>query len=145
MITPAAFWDTSALVPLCVYQQTSRRAHLQQRRFMTVVWWATVVEAQSAFSRLHRSGVIDAEGKRKAQQSLAALAGAWKEIAPSDAVRSLAADLLDTYVLRAADSLQLAAALVWCRERPANRPFLCADQRLATAATAAGFAVIALV
>lgn len=75
---------------------------------------------------------------------LRALAEDWTEIAPRDVVRSLAGELLDSYPLRAADSLQLAAALVWCRQRPTGRAFLSSDQRLLSAAAAVGFAVIAL-
>lgn len=45
--------------------------------------------------------------------------------------------------LRAADAVQLAAALVWCRERPRNRPFVCFDRGLAASGTVLGFRVIA--
>ena len=38
-------------------------------------------------------------------------------------MRDLARDLLDAHELRAADSLQLAAALTWCQQRPAKRNF----------------------
>jgi len=44
--------------------------------------------------------------------------------------------------LRAADVLQLASAMVWCNEQPRNRSFITLDDRLATAATSAGFQVI---
>jgi len=44
--------------------------------------------------------------------------------------------------LRAADALQLAAALVWCSNRPRGRAFLVADGALSDAAEAEGFAVI---
>jgi hypothetical protein len=46
--------------------------------------------------------------------------------------------------LRAADSLQLGAALVWCRQKPAQRRFLSGDQKLCEAASAVGFAVVKL-
>jgi hypothetical protein len=35
----AAFWDASALVPLCIHQAGSRQAQSQLRKFMPVVWW----------------------------------------------------------------------------------------------------------
>ena len=63
---------------------------------------------------------------------------------PSDSLQDLAVQLLDTYELRAADSLQLAAALTWCQYRPSRRAFLSADQRLSKCAAADGFSVIAL-
>jgi predicted nucleic acid-binding protein len=68
----------------------------------------------------------------------------WQEINPSDELRQLAIQLLDTHALRAADSLQLAAALTWCDERPTRRPFLCADHRLSEAARSEGFSVLEL-
>ncbi|MDQ7843436.1 MAG: hypothetical protein QN141_11835 [Armatimonadota bacterium] len=37
---------------------------------------------------------------------------------------------------------QLAAALVWCRERPRGRSFVCLDRALALAAGTLGFAVV---
>jgi predicted nucleic acid-binding protein len=60
---------------------------------------------------------------------------------PSEKVRTMAEALPDEYGVRAADALQLAAALVWCRERPRRRPFVCFDERLANAAAKVGFAV----
>jgi len=69
---------------------------------------------------------------------------AWREIVPDDQVRDFAMESLDKYSLRAADSLQLAAALVWCAEHPSKRSFICADQRLAQAAGSVGFSVIQL-
>jgi hypothetical protein len=56
-------------------------------------------------------------------------------------VREIARDLPSAYGLRAMDSFQLAAALVWCREKPRNRPFITADIDLSNAATQAGFSV----
>jgi hypothetical protein len=38
-------------------------------------------------------------------------------------------------------SMQLAAALVWCGERPNRRPFVRFDERLSRAAAAVGFIV----
>ena len=83
--------------------------------------------------------------KQGALSRLAFLRRGWREILPGDALRELASRLLDLYTLRASDSLQLAAALTWCQQRPAGRRFICGDQRLCDAAEAAGFVVIALV
>ena len=63
------------------------------------------------------------------------------EILPSVTLRSLAKELPDTHRLRTADAAQLAAALVWCRERPRKRPFVSFDVRLRTAASELGFVV----
>lgn len=139
-----AFWDASALVPLCIHENTSRQAQLQLRRSLPVVWWASSVEVHSAVARLHRQGKLRDVEKNGALARLDVLSRAWREILPSDSLRDLARQLLETYELRAADSLQLAAALTWCQHRPSRRAFLSADQRLSKCATAAGFSVIAL-
>lgn len=139
-----AFWDASALVPLCVHENNSRQAQRQLRQSLPVVWWASSVEVHSAVTRLHRQGKLRDVEKNGALARLDVLSRAWREILPSDSLRDLARQLLDTYELRAADSLQLAAALTWCQHRPSRRAFLSADQRLSKCATAAGFSVIAL-
>jgi predicted nucleic acid-binding protein len=142
MSTEPAFWDASALVPLCIREITSRQAQSQLRLFMPVVWWASRVEVHSAVARLHRLGKLKDPEKRGALSRLDVLSRGWREILPSDSLRELATRLLDAYELRAADGLQLAAALVWCQQRPARRTFICADQRLSKNAAAAGFSVV---
>ena len=77
----------------------------------------------------------------RAAALLAQLRGSWSEILPSEKVRSLAETLPDSHGLRAADATQLAAALVWCLDRPNRRPLVCFDDRLRTAAAALGFDV----
>ncbi len=144
MSNEPAFWDASALVPLCVRERTSRQAESQLRRVMPVVWWASKVEVYSAVARLHRLGRLKDAEKKGALSRLELLSRGWREILPSDPLRELATALLDSYELRAADSLQLAAALVWCQQRPARRIFICADQRLSKSAAAAGFSVVEL-
>jgi hypothetical protein len=141
MSKQAAFWDSSALVPLCVHESTSRQAHTQLRKFLPVVWWGSLVEVHSAIARLHRLGQLTEAEQQKALSQLDLLNRGWREILPGDPVRELAKRLLDVYDLRAADSLQLAAALTWCQQRPAKRNFVCSDQRLSKAAMEAGFSV----
>jgi predicted nucleic acid-binding protein len=48
--------------------------------------------------------------------------------------------IVQHYDLRAADALQLAAALEWCQDAPQRRVLLTADDKLLQAATLAGFA-----
>ena len=144
MSKAAAFWDSSALVPLCVDEVTSRQAQSQLRKSMPVVWWGSPGEVHSAISRLHRVGKLKDVEKQGALSRLALLGRGWREILPGDQLRDLAMRLLDAHELRTADSLQLAAALIWCQQRPARRTFVCADQRLSKAAAAAGFTVFEL-
>ena len=139
-----AFWDSSALVPLCLHESASRQAHSQLRRFLPVVWWGSLVEVHSAIARLHRLGRLSAGERQKALAQLDLLNRNWREMLPGDQVRDLATLLLEVHDLRAADSMQLAAALMWCQQRPAGRDFLCGDDRLSRAATAIGFSVLRL-
>lgn len=139
-----AFWDASALVPLCVHEASSRKAHTQLRTFLPVVWWGTPVEIHSAIGRAHRLGELNDQERQSALSRLKLLSGGWREVLPGDELRDLASRLLDAHDLRAADSLQLAAALIWCQDRPARRSFLSADRRLSTAAKDRKFSIIEL-
>lgn len=141
--TPA-FWDSSALAPLCIYESASRQARSHLRRFMPVVWWGALVEVHSAISRVHRNAGLSDVERRGALTRLEVMSRSWREILPSDQLRDLAANLLDKYELRAADSFQLAAALMWCQQRPSKRNFICGDERLSKAAESAGFSIIPL-
>ena len=139
-----AFWDASALVPLCVHEAASRHAQSHLRRFAPVVWWGSLVEMHSTICRLHRDKKISDFDKHGALTRLRLLNRGWREILPDDQVRDLATQLLDTHSLRAADSLQLAASLIWREQRPSIRSFICGDKRLAKAAESAGFSVLEL-
>src|ERR1700722_2927527 len=136
-----AFWDTSALVKLCVRSQSSPRANELLRDTEVIAWWATLVEGRSALVRLQRQGILSATAFRASWRRFSDLVNASKEVAPSDNVREIAFRQLDRFPLRAGDGLQLAAALAWCDERPRGRWFVCADRRLAAAAIEAGFDV----
>lgn len=137
-----AFWDTSAIVPLCCSQPaTARGRRLVRELRRMVVWWGTPVEARSAFARLAREGDLTPVQRATAIKLLGQLRGSWDEILASERARSLAEALPDEQGVRAPDALQLAAALVWCRERPRRRSFVCFDERLAKAASAVGFTV----
>jgi predicted nucleic acid-binding protein len=141
MNSEAGFWDTSALVPLCCRQAASGNARLLARRYRMVVWWGTRVEALGALARLQREGLLSEKGFRQTRTRLSVLSGAWSELLPVESVRERAEELLVHYPIRSADALQLAAALVWCRDRPQRRIFVCFDRRLGEAASQAGFEV----
>jgi predicted nucleic acid-binding protein len=139
-----AFWDASALAPLCIHETASRQAQIYLRKFAPVVWWGSLVEVHSAICRLHRGKAISESDKQGAVARLRLLSRGWREVLPDDHVRELATESLDRYSLRAADSLQLAASLIWCEQQPSRRNFICGDYRLAEAADAAGFSVFKL-
>jgi predicted nucleic acid-binding protein len=139
----SAFWDTSAIVPLCCQQKLSQSVRKRWRETArVVVWWGTTVEVRSAVSRLHREGNLTVKGRQHALARLEVLRQEWREMMPGEKVRSLAEGLPDAYGLRALDSFQLAAALVWCNEKPKNRVFVCDDSRLSLAAQTVGFTVV---
>lgn len=133
------FWDSSALVALLVIEpeSTGRLAQLQADPQLAV-WWATPVEVESALQRRVREGSIDVAAARLARERLGDLASAWHEVNPTPIVRKLALRLLRTHPLRAADSLQLAAALSLEAAGVQKLAFACADQRLITGAETEG-------
>jgi len=103
-------------------------------------WWGTPVEAHAAIVRLRRDTRLDDDGRTRADDRLRLLRRRWSEIVPSDDVRPFAEVALDRYELRAADALQIGAALVWCSGNLAAGSS-CFDQRLARAAALEGFDV----
>jgi len=134
-----AFWDTSAIIRICVPGQASNQAKALVRAHTPVVWWATRVEVRSALERLRADAVISAAAYIASKQRLDLLLGSWREIQPTDLVHDLACLQLERFHLRASDALQLAAALAWSRQKPRQRLFVCNDKKLSYAATLSGF------
>jgi len=136
------FWDSSALVPLLVAEQTSG---LRQEQYSAdswaVVWFGTLAEIESSLVRRQREGRLDVNVEEAARRRLSEIIAQWTEVTPTNEVRARAIRLLRVHPLRAADAFQLAAALIFCREQPQHLPFLTADQRLRTAANLEGFPV----
>ncbi len=138
----SAFWDTSALAPLCCRQvSTSLARELFRRYSHIVVWWATRVELVNSFHRLVRTGEIRTGDLSNALNRASLLIDTWREILPTEPVRSLAMDAVGRFALNTADAFQLASALVWCKEKPKKRPFICFDRVLQKAAANLGFEV----
>lgn len=135
------FWDSSSLVPLCVDQPQSGtvRALLNGDPAMAV-WWGSRVECWSAFARLRRDGVFVIEREDEARQLLSVLQESWFEVLPSEEVRAQAGRLLRVHPMRAADALQLAAALAWRGDSPSGE-IVAYDQRLRDAARLENFIV----
>ena len=115
------FWDSSAIIPLCLKEQMSETVKsLIKSDEDLVVWWATRVECSSALSRRRREGVLSISAETKAKTILSTLSAERSEIQPSELVRQRAERLLAIHPLRSADTFQLAAALIWAQE--ATRP-----------------------
>lgn len=137
------FWDSSALVPLVVEEARSAACRALWRADRTVVvWLLSRTEIVSAVQRLAREGLLDKKEASSALRRVERLARGWTEVDAVDEVRERAERLLAQHPLAAADSLQLAAALVATRDRPRRRAFVTADDRLAAAAEGEGFDVI---
>ncbi len=136
------FWDSSAVVPLLVSEggTAEREAQLRADSVM-LVWWGTAVECASALQRLVREGALNEAGARASEVRLRHLEDHWVEVEPTAAVRRQAERLLRLHPLRAADALQLAAALVACHHEPGTLSIRTADARLADAARREGFHV----
>lgn len=134
------FWDTSAIVPLLMDQQaTDSLVAAHDRDPELVVWWATEVECVSAVARSEREAGVVAMQAAEAYARLDALAAAWHEIQPLPSLRRVAARLLRVHPLRAADALQLAAAIIASEGNPRAIPFMTLDAQLARAASREGF------
>jgi uncharacterized protein len=137
------FWDASAVVPLLVPEAASDAiVGLLDEDPEMLVWWGTPVECTSALTRRERAGALAAAGVRDAADRLRRLAASWGEVVPGDAVRTTAQRLLRVHPLRAADALQLAAAIVASEQDAASLPFVCLDERLGEAAAREGFPIV---
>jgi predicted nucleic acid-binding protein len=138
------FWDTSALVPLLVTEPRSARAQeLVEWDEDLAVWWGTPIECWSALARLRRDEVITPATEDESSRRLDVLRDSWYEVVPSETVRLHCRRLLRIHRLRAADAVQLAAALVWAGSS-AEGEFVCADERLGEAARLEGLQLLRL-
>jgi predicted nucleic acid-binding protein len=137
------FWDASAIIPLLAAEPTRERLlKVLEEDAEILAWWGTTVEIASALARRERERLLSAEQVEAALAAARQLADTWHEIVPSSSVRRTAERLLRVHPLRAADSLQLAAALVAADHDPGTLEIVCIDERLATAARREGFRVL---
>lgn len=137
------FWDASAVIPLCIDEpQTRVMKGIAKKDGAMVVWWGSLIECYSAFARLRREGLLKPDEEDEVRHILSLLSATWAEIEPSEEIRSLAGQLLLLHPLHAADSLQLAAALVWAGKTPRGHHFVCIDHKLREAARKEGFKLL---
>jgi len=134
------FWDSSAILP----RWSARRARRQSVPFTTPSRKSSPGGAHPPNASRARAAGTRRGARRRLCRGRDPPAGAlgeqWHEVQPVEAVRRTAMRLLRVHNLRAADSLQLAAALTACEGNPASLPFVCLDQRLRLAAERRGFA-----
>ncbi len=134
------YWDASAVVPLIVNEERSETsATLLSEDGAVATWWGSRLECLSALRRRERDGGFSAADTAVSVRLLDELSASWHELLPGGELRALAERALSVHPLRAADALQLAAALTW--RGPGARPagFVCLDYRLREAAGREGF------
>jgi predicted nucleic acid-binding protein len=137
------FWDSSAILPLLVGEaKTDAMKAIAEDDPVMLVWWAMQIECVSAISRLERQGDLTSEATREALERLDALAEGWNEVQPVEATRRAARRLLRVHSLRAADALQLAAAVVAAEGHAPSLEIVTLDDRLTEAAQREGFVVL---
>ena len=137
------FWDSSALLPLVVGESATEKVmELVQDDSDIIAWWGTETECVSAIARLEREDLLHADEVLSALQRLDVLRSSWNEVQPVEMVRITARRLLRVHPLRAADSLQLAAAVCAAESKPSSLNVVCLDARLTTAAQKEGFTVL---
>ena len=136
------FWDSSAVVPL-LFDEPHRAALLTllEQDPTMIVWWGTSVECASAIARREREGALGVDEASASLKCLRLLAAAWQEVLPAQPVGSAAQRLLRVHPLRAADSLQLAAAIIASEREPPTMEFVSLDDLLNEAASREGFQV----
>ena len=70
------------------------------------------------------------------------LRSGWRQLAPTEELRTEAETLLGRFPLKGADALQLAAAVTWSGNQPKGRTLVSADIQFIEAARQLGFHTI---
>jgi len=136
------FWDASAVIPLLVQEEASKyciRAYRTDRDVL--VWTLSKVEIFSALCSRLRDGALGPASFDAATLRMNTFFEGMYEVGAIQRVKDRAMRLLRIHPLRAADALQLAAAMVATEEKVQRLPFMCFDDRLTAAARLEGFEV----
>lgn len=134
------FWDTSALVPLLIRESSTEIVlKIIGDDSEMAVWWGTETECLSALARRERDKQLSRHEVTTAEHDLSGILSGSVEIMPGPEVRRHARRLLMTHPLRAADSLQLAAAMILAGDQPGQVTIITFDQNLAACAQREGF------
>jgi predicted nucleic acid-binding protein len=125
------FWDSSAVVPLVVREPpTAAMKELLADDPEMLVWWGSDLQCAAAVAHREREGALESRQADEALQRVDLLKKEWHELQPLEPVRSLGRRLVRVHPLRAADALQLAAALVACEGDPSFLVVVTLDARL---------------
>jgi len=137
------YWDASALVPLFIEEaSTSEVDGWRAADPGITTWMMTRVEVISGIARRKREWPQLLAGWNRAIREVHEVASRWTEISDAAATRLHAERIFMDYPLRAADALQLGAALIAADGDPQSIELVTLDRRLADAARREGFPVL---
>lgn len=137
------FWDTSACLPLLIREPSSPALlDLHGQLDVILIWTLTPVEVASSIFRLVRETKISIQEGERAYGVWQDLMGEMSLVRDVEMVKQRAIRLLRIHSLRAADALQLAAALVACSDLTSGHTLVTLDEKLAQAALKEGFRVL---
>lgn len=138
---PSYYFDTSAFLKIFIEEDGSDKVQALVEDLEggeLIILDLTILEARSAIRRLEREGNISAERARNVLRQIADDAANMYFVQQTAAAMSEAEQLLDRYVLRTLDALQLAGYLMARQDRRSPLIFVCADTRLLEAANQEG-------
>ncbi len=137
------YWDASALVPLFIKEPSTPEVESWRAVDPGITtWMMTRVEVVSAVARRKREWPQLAALWDRAIRDVNEVALRWIEIWDAAATRLHAERIVMDHPLRAADALQLGAALVAADGDPQSLELVTLDRRLAEAAQREGFPVL---
>ena len=137
------YWDSSALIAIAIDEKATKSVRdLSREDPELLVWILSEVEITSALWRRRRSNELTEAIRAEAQRQMDVTISNAVVVADVPVVVRRARRLLAAHTLRAADAMQLAAALLACEDDPARLPLVTIDDRLAEAATREGFMVL---
>lgn len=139
------YWDSSAIVSLVVRQRGSRLARrLRTEEPSAVTWCLSDVEVRSGLCRLFRDGDLTSQSLQSSWNEVQTLLRQFALVSTLEAVKLRAIRLLGVHSLKAADALQLGAALAASEDLASGWEFVSFDSRLCDAARREGFSVLGL-
>lgn len=137
------YWDASALIALYVDQARSTEVLTLARDGTSIATWTlTEIEIRSALARLEREKALTPSALNQARDEATQHWTTLDVIAAIDPVKLRARRLVNIHSLRAADAVQLAAAMTAVQDSSAGQAFVTLDVRLSAAAAREGFVVL---
>jgi predicted nucleic acid-binding protein len=137
------YWDASALVPLFIEEASTTEVEGWRVADPGIAtWMMTRVEVISGIARRKREWPELLARWNRAIREVHEVASRWIEISDAATTRLHAERIVTDYPLRAADALQLGAAIVAADGDPHSLELVTLDGRLAEAAPREGFPVL---